>query len=255
MPRHGRPDPTGRSSGKLSGKERSLHGPPKGKAWTWRTGEMLASVAHRSLSRHARLLLDFLECEDQNHAGRENGALLATYDQLHNWGIQRKRISEAIREAEAFGFIKCEHGGRYNMTNQPSRFRLTWLAGREGTPATNDWQKVSQADIDHWNKSRQKQNRGVKKGTTVRPPLGTTRPKLPELDANEMAEIRRLPSRSVIPHGGTASISREGEVPGADVIDHVQRPLGPIYMVASGLEKKEAADHGKVSDWGEVVTR
>ena len=231
MPRHGKPDLTGRSSGKLSGKERTLRAPPKGKAWTWRTGDMLTSVAHRSLSRHARLLLDFLECEHQNHAGRENGALLATYDQLHNWGIQRKRILKTIREAETFGFIKCEHGGRYNMTNQPSRFRLTWFADREGTPATNDWQKVGQADIDHWNKSRQKQNRGVKKGTTVRPPLGTTKPKPPDLDANEMAEIRRLLSRSVIPHGGTASISWGGAGPGMKVCE-------------TSMAKKHGKKHG-----------
>ncbi len=76
-----------------------------------------------------------------------------------------------------------------------------------------------------------------------------------------MAEIRRLPSRSVIPHGGTASISWEGNdtedpstsspdeplsstltvnrpIPGAEGVDHAQRSLGPIYMVAGGRAKE-----------------
>lgn len=210
MPSHGKPNATGRSSGQLSALQRKLHGPPKGEPWAWKTSEMLASPAHRSLSRYARLLLDFLEVEHSAHSGRENGNLKATYKQLAKFGISRKQISRAISEAEAMGFIECDRGGRWNMTNRPNLFRLTWRADRENRPATNDWLKVSPADIKLW-RNRQKQNQGYQTGTTVHPPLGTTKPPTPELSPTEMAGNRQLPKGLVHPPVGTPSIYGGGK--------------------------------------------
>ena len=60
----GKPDATGRSSGKLSGRAGRLRRPPKGEPWVWMTRELIASPAMRSLSLTARRLLDFLMIED-----------------------------------------------------------------------------------------------------------------------------------------------------------------------------------------------
>ena len=45
MSRFGKPDATGRSSGKRSGSDRKLRSPPKGEAWAWMTRDMLTSPA------------------------------------------------------------------------------------------------------------------------------------------------------------------------------------------------------------------
>ena len=146
MARFGKPDATGRSSGKLSGRERKLRSPPKGKAWNWHTGEMLESDAWRALSLRGRRLIDFLELEYMANAGRCNGELMATYDQLANFGIVRRFILETIEEVKRNGFIVVEHGGRWNMTNRPSLYRLTYYADKDGNPATNDWRRFTKAN-------------------------------------------------------------------------------------------------------------
>ncbi len=139
----GKHDATGRSSGKLTGRAGKTHRPPKGEPWAWLTRELLNSEAWRGLSINGRRLMDFLLVEHMNHAGLANGALCATYEQLAAFGVTRSEIPHAIRECEGLGLIHVEHGGRFNMTNQPSRFRLTFYADDAGRPATNDWKRTT----------------------------------------------------------------------------------------------------------------
>ena len=47
MSRFGKPDATGRSSGKLGGRAGKLMKPPQGEPWVWLTRELLASDAWR----------------------------------------------------------------------------------------------------------------------------------------------------------------------------------------------------------------
>lgn len=143
----GKPDATGRSSGKRSGRARKLNSPPKGEPWTWLPRELLSSEAWRGLSINGRRLMDFLLIEHMNHAGLSNGALCATYDQLAAFGVTRSEIPHAIREGEGLGLIRVEHGGRFNMTNRPSRFRLTLYADDAGRPATNDWKRTTHETV------------------------------------------------------------------------------------------------------------
>jgi len=198
--RFGRPNATGRSSGKLSGRDKKLWGPPTGKSWTWHTAEMLRSDAWHALGIHARRLLDLLELDHASHAGRGNGALMATYDQLADFGISRRKIKDAIREAHRLGFIEVEYGGRWNMTNRPSLFRLTYYTDRDGNPPTNDWRRYS-AD------GRKKQNRPTESGTTVVPPCGATKPAPTKPADQKTAGILGTPTDPVVPPGGTPSIS------------------------------------------------
>lgn len=143
MARFGKPDATGRSSGKLTGHAGKLQRPPKNMPWSWLTRELLDSPAWGAMSINCRRLIDFLLIEHMNHAGRQNGVLKATYEQLVAFGLTRSEIFSAITEAELFGLIEVEHGGRWNRTNQPSTFRLTFYADREGNPPTNRWKAIT----------------------------------------------------------------------------------------------------------------
>jgi hypothetical protein len=139
----GRPNRTGRSSGKLFRKERELVGPPAGESWVWMPAELLTSAALRGASIHTRKFLDFLLVEHCRHAGRGNGQLIATYDQLVKWGLPRKRISNAIRDAVARGLIEVTmRGGLFGVEERrtPSRYRLTWIGSLDPlSKPTHEW--------------------------------------------------------------------------------------------------------------------
>ena len=169
MARFGKPDATGRSSGKFSGRDKKLRAPPRGEPWIWHTREMLTSEAWRTLGVHARRLIDFLEIDHMSNAAQSNGELMATYDQLTDYGIPRRKIKGAIEEAKRLGFIDVDYGGRWNMTNRPSLYRLTYYTDRYGDPPTNDWRGFRKKGIE-------KQKRPTESGTTVVPRRGTTNP-------------------------------------------------------------------------------
>jgi len=162
MPRHGKPDATGRASGKPSARDKKLYGPPKGEPWAWLTQALLQSAPWRALSTNARRLIDALQCEHTAHAGRENGRLIRTHEQLREYGLTSDCIREAIDEAEFLGLVRCQRDGRYNGSNQPSLYRLTFYADRDGNPATNDWKRVTQEQISEWQEDR-RQKRGGRK--------------------------------------------------------------------------------------------
>ena len=168
----GKPDATGRSSGKRTGRDKKLRSPPQGEPWVWLTRELIASPAWRAMGINARRLIDFLLIEHMNHAGTENGNLQATYDQLAAFGLTRRKIFEAITEAEALGLIAVEHGGRWNLTNRPSTFRLTFYSDRHGNPATNVWKRVTPdmlSEIHRHLRQGRKQKSMLQCETTVPP--------------------------------------------------------------------------------------
>src|SRR5690349_15302677 len=113
MPRFGKPDQRGRSSGKLSGREGKLRRPPEGEPWVWLTADLLTSHSWRALSVNGRRLMDRLLIEHMAHAGRENGRLKATHDQLVEYGLPRACIRAAIEHCEVLGLIEHHRGGRW----------------------------------------------------------------------------------------------------------------------------------------------
>ena len=166
MDTYGKPNETGRNSGKLTAAGREIFGPPKGEPWTWQPIELLASPAWRHRSVNAAKLIDFLMIEHQNHAGRENGNLKATYDQLTDYGLTRSAIKAAIREAVFLGLVKVTYeGGRYAGNNQPSVYKLTFFASRDAAPPTNEWKGKTIEAIGEWkqdqaaSKKRQRERR------------------------------------------------------------------------------------------------
>ena len=151
----GKPDATGRSSGKLSGRAGKLRRPPKGEPWVWMTRELIASPAMRSLSLTARRLLDFLMIEHMNHAGSENGKLMATEGQLIAFGLTRRLISEAVRELVFLGLVRVERGRlTRGGVKAPNLYRLTVYADKEGCPATNEWKGMTDEAVAVWKSDR-----------------------------------------------------------------------------------------------------
>ncbi len=172
----GKPDHTGRSSGKLTGKRlKKLLGPPADQPWCWLPRELIASPAWQARSITLVRIINALLADHMSHAGQENGNLMATYDQLVASGAARRLICDAIAEGVFFGLIRAKPGGRWVDSNQPSTYRLTWLyCLPTDTPATNDWKRVTKEDIKKWREGRrlratEKQNRSSRSGTTVVP--------------------------------------------------------------------------------------
>lgn len=133
--RDGKPDATGRSSGKIGGRLGRMLRPPKGEPFAWLTRELLESDAYQSLAINARRFIDFLLIEHMNHAGRENGKLKATHAQLRTFGLSANSVVPAIAQAEAVGLVECHRGGMRVATT----CTLTFYPMLNGTPASNRW--------------------------------------------------------------------------------------------------------------------
>jgi hypothetical protein len=106
------------------------------------------------MGTNTRKLIDCLLIEHSNHAGKENGRLIATHSQLAAYGLTPSHIAPAINEAEFLGLIKVARGGRRNLTNQPSTYRLTWIGDRKYAPPTNEWKGVTENDVKLWKADR-----------------------------------------------------------------------------------------------------
>ncbi len=119
------------------------------------TRDMLASPAMRALSLTGRRLLDFLLIENMNHAGTDNGALLATKDQLMAFGLSRRLIAPAVRELVFLGLVRVERGRlTRGGVKAPNLYRLTFYADNEGAPATNEWKGTTDEAIAVWKTDR-----------------------------------------------------------------------------------------------------
>lgn len=111
--------------------------------FVWQTAEMKMSPAWRTLSLSARRVLDRLEIEMANHAGKDNGKLLCTYDHFVEYGIaDRNSVASAIRECEALGFLRVKRGRAGNADSKtPSLYRLTFRETDEADPS-DEWRRI-----------------------------------------------------------------------------------------------------------------
>ena len=91
---------------------------------------------------NCRRLIDRLLMDICSHAGMNNGMLMATYDQLVEYGISRGDISATIHEAKILGLIKCKHGKKHRGEWEPNLYTLTWMGTRHRR-ATNEWKEVT----------------------------------------------------------------------------------------------------------------
>ncbi len=162
MPAFWKPDATGRSSGIRTGRAGKAHRPPKDEPFVCIIRELLASAAWRARSINTVRLIDFLSVEHMNHAGTENENLKATYDQLVAYGLTRSAIRMAVEEAKFLGLIRFKRGGRWAGTNQPSTYRLTFLADRDGNPPPNEWKGKTEDVILKWKQECSRRTRAAR---------------------------------------------------------------------------------------------
>ena len=156
----GKPDHTGRSTGKPLGWLKKLKRVPAGEPFVWLTYELITSAAWRARSINTIRLIDDLLADYMRHGRAENGNLMATYDQQVASGSSRRLINDAIEEGTFLGLITVELGGRWADTNVPSRFRLTWLVDdRDYSPATNQWKGKTEEAIKKWQEKRREKRR------------------------------------------------------------------------------------------------
>ena len=133
------------------------------------------SPAWRARSTNTARLLDFLMIEHMSHAGTENGNLIATHEQLRDYGLSPNAIREAIEEGEYFGLLRFTRGGRWAGSNQPSRYRLTFLADREHNPPTNEWKLRTIEQIADWKRERRTTRAGRRDWKSARKLKSTVR--------------------------------------------------------------------------------
>ena len=161
----GKPDATGRSTGLLTGRQKKKLGPKclKGEPWAWMPIELMVSSPWRARSINLRKLIDFLMIEHTNHAGTENGRLMATYKQLVDYGLSRRLIKEAINEGKSLGLLKHEPGGAFRGQTIPSVFTLTFLPTHDGVAPTNDWKNKTEEYVETRKDGRSETQKQVNK--------------------------------------------------------------------------------------------
>jgi DNA-binding HxlR family transcriptional regulator len=113
--------------------------------------------------------------EHMSHAGQENGRLMATYDQLVQFGIPRKLIRSSIFELEELGFVVREvKGGR----DFASLYRITFLGEGSSMPS-NEWERLSKSEaraIANQARAVRIKARGAPKRMNSVPHAGTSQP-------------------------------------------------------------------------------
>lgn len=106
--------------------------------------EMLISAAYRCLPVPVARILDRIEIEHMEHAGKENGELIVTYDQFVDFGVSRRSIKPALAAAHGLGFLDIRQSEEWNGdVRQPNRYRLTYVPEKGRRAPTDEWKGVS----------------------------------------------------------------------------------------------------------------
>jgi hypothetical protein len=135
--------------------------------------EMLEAPAWRALTPAAKCVIERLIIEHIRHAGKDNGRLICTYDDLEQYGVRRMSIAPAIRLAVQLGFIRVTQiGWRSAGYRRPAQYRLTFLPTDNAGP-TDEWKHVQPDTISPNNKHQKRQIRVAK---TLLSPVAKTIP-------------------------------------------------------------------------------
>jgi hypothetical protein len=107
--------------------------------------DLCNSPAWRALPDKAHRLLRRLELEHMKHGGAENGNLKCTYEDFAKWGLRRSSVALCIRQCVALGFLAITYHGRRTIADVrlPSKYRLTYIEGRNNSPPlTDEWRQI-----------------------------------------------------------------------------------------------------------------
>jgi hypothetical protein len=100
---------------------------------------LIESAAMVQLTLAAHRVLLRLEIELLRHAGKNNGAVIVTYNDFVAFGIHRDAIAPAIRLLVNVGLVAItDRGWRAAEHGRPAKYRLTYLPAY-GKPPTDEW--------------------------------------------------------------------------------------------------------------------
>ena len=101
---------------------------------------LIESPAMAELTLAAHRVLLRLEIELLKHAGKNNGALIVTYNDFEQFGVRRKSVAFAIRLLVKVGLVTItDRGWRAAEHGRPAKYRLTYLPAY-GKPPTDEWE-------------------------------------------------------------------------------------------------------------------
>ena len=140
--------------GRSSKGSRKFNRPPSGEGWIWLTGELINSLAWRSMSVNCLKLTLRLLLEHINHGGLENGRLVCTYKDFQEYGLTRNKIRPAIEEADFLGLVKNQQGERIFARNHPNSYRLTFYGTKHAKDTTNEWKLVTTERVKAYRKKK-----------------------------------------------------------------------------------------------------
>ncbi len=177
----------------------------------WITGQyiihsqaLISSPAWRGRSHNLSRLLDFLELEHMAHGGKDNGRLLAPWNQLVQFGIGRRFVADVVDEGVERGLLDVRKG----VGRAPSNYTITYLptfaSGEENAPSDR-WRAYEPVAVHLREPQRcTKVNHKTRSGS----PKCTTTPVAVHL--SEVHEGEHL-SREESYHGGAAYSVVKGE--------------------------------------------
>ena len=148
--------------GRSSKGSKKFNRPPSGEGWLWLTGELINSLAWRSMSVNCRKLIDRLLLEHCNHSGLENGRLVCTYKDFQDYGLTRNKIRPAIEEADFLGLVKHQRGERVFAKNQPNSYRITFYGTSEARDPTNELKRITKERIDSFRSKKREREKKKK---------------------------------------------------------------------------------------------
>jgi hypothetical protein len=94
--------------------------------------ELLKSPAMWALSRTAHKILMYVECQGAKLAGKKNGKVPITYEDLEAQGLHTNSIAPALNEIHALGVAEVKRGRGGNAEfRRPNFIRLTYLPSGE----------------------------------------------------------------------------------------------------------------------------
>jgi hypothetical protein len=167
---------------------------------------LLDSPTWHSLSINARRFIDFLMIEHMKHGGKANGALLAPWNQLKQFGIAHRHVANAIEEAISLGFVDRRRG----FGRSPNAYALTFLPPSGGGDPCNRWRSVAGSEGNLLHAGSEGNPPQVPKGTHK---ARSTSPKEPAKPQNE--GFRREPPYKKASYQGEAKAGRRARLNGA----------------------------------------
>ena len=224
--------------------------------FTSRPVELIASPALRILSRAGHLALLRIELELRQHAGRCNGKLIVTKEQFVEFGLHPRMVAPALRELEALGIIRIEHGRGGNAEHrQPNRFLLNYLCGAVDADEqiTNAWRLFKTMDEAVEVRRTARKAKDPQKVAYSRRTAGKRNnfrghKMYPKPGTQSAPEIQKFPGAQSVPTGPGAQSVPTVDISGGggDVVGSIrQRPdtkpawAPPVLTALFGAERDE----------------